>query len=300
MVSIVLPTYNRSTTLPRAIDSVLAQSFADWELVLVDDGSSDDTAAVLARYDDPRIKVFRHERNRGVTAAKNTGFDHIAGEWFVMLDSDDEMVPEALAVLMETAEKTGASAITCNCTDTRTGEMSGRGWDADGWKEPADLAQISGEHWGMQKTALLGSSRFDERLPGMEGILWLKVTHRAGRRYYLHRALRIYHTEGSDRISSRGRRSIREQADIDCAIGDDEEYLRILSVANPQKCHRVVRRVWRARVVSLFLRRQGAQRSSSVLLILGLFSMTITTALVLAGFWYVLGAHRSPRGREGT
>ncbi|MGZ4199133.1 MAG: glycosyltransferase family 2 protein, partial [Thermoleophilia bacterium] len=127
MISIVLPTANRAATLPRAIASVLRQTFTDWELLVVDDGSTDDTAAILAGYDDPRIHVYRHDRNRGVTAAKNTGFDHITGEWFVMVDSDDEIVPEALAVLHETAATTGAAAITCNCTDSRTGQMSGRG-----------------------------------------------------------------------------------------------------------------------------------------------------------------------------
>ena len=67
------------------------------------DGSVDETTAIVGRWysSDSRIRVFRHESNRGVTAAKNTGFDHIQGEWFVMLDSDDEMTPEALAVLLK-------------------------------------------------------------------------------------------------------------------------------------------------------------------------------------------------------
>ena len=263
MISIVLPTANRAATLPRAIASVLWQTFTDWELLVVDDGSTDDTAAILAGYDDPRIHVYRHERNRGVTAAKNMGFDHITGEWFVMLDSDDEIVPEALAVLHETAATTGAAAITCNCTDSRTGQMSGRGWEADGWKTETDLVQISGEHWGMQRTALLGSLRFDERLPGMEGILWLKITHAAGRRYYLHRALRIYHTEGSDRLSTRGRRTMRENLAIDRAIGDDTEYLRILCEVNRDKCRRVLRRVRRARALSTIVRAPASGQADS-------------------------------------
>jgi glycosyltransferase involved in cell wall biosynthesis len=249
MISIVLPTYERAATLRRAVDSVLRQTYSDWELVVVDDGSTDDTAAILATYEDPRVHVYCHERNRGVTAAKNTGFDHIAGEWFVMLDSDDEMVPEALSVLHETAARTGAVALTCNCIDSRTGEMSGRGWEADGWKTEADLAQISGEHWGMQRTDLLGSRRFDERLPGMEGILWLKITHSAGRRYYLHQALRTYHTEGADRISYR-RRKMRERLAVNRAIGEDSEYLRILREMNPDKYRRVARRARRARILS--------------------------------------------------
>jgi glycosyltransferase involved in cell wall biosynthesis len=253
MISIVMPTYDRAATLPRAIDSVLAQTLDDWELIVVDDGSSDETAMVLARYRDPRIRVYRHGYNRGVAAAKNTGFDHIAGEWFTVLDSDDEIVPDALATLLDTARSTGAAAITCNCVSAGTGQLTGHGWDADGWKGEADMTRISGEHWGMQKAALLGTKRFDERLPGMEGILWIKITHAAGRRYYLHKGLRIYHPEGGDRVSAVVR-SRRERIAIDRAIGDDTAYLHILRATNPDKYRRVVRRAWRARVLSVIVR----------------------------------------------
>ena len=133
--------------------------------------------------------------------------------------------------------------------------MSGRGWETEGWKTEADLAQISGEHWGMQRTSLLGSRRFDEHLPGNEGILWLKITHAAGRRYYLHRALRIYHTEGFDRVTVRARGTLRERAAVACAIGDDKEYLRILRDVNRDRHRRLTRRIWRARLASAFLRK---------------------------------------------
>jgi glycosyltransferase involved in cell wall biosynthesis len=79
-VSIVTATYNRADTLGRAIDSVLRQTYPDWELIVVDDGSTDRTSEVLSGYTDERIRVFKHERNRGVTAAKNTGLDHMQGD----------------------------------------------------------------------------------------------------------------------------------------------------------------------------------------------------------------------------
>ena len=107
MISVVLPTYDRAATLPRAIDSILVETYPDWELIVVDDGSTDTTAEVMAAYHDPRIRVLRHDTNRGVTVAKNKGFDHLRGEWFVMLDSDDEMVPDALRTLLSVAERTG-------------------------------------------------------------------------------------------------------------------------------------------------------------------------------------------------
>ena len=148
MISIVIPTYDRAATLGRAIDSVLAQTYTEWELVIVDDGSTDDTEAVLARYTDPRITIVRHDRNRGVAAAQNSGFDAMRGEWFTVLGSDDELVPEAFETLMATCVETGALAVTCNCVDSRTGEFSGLGWDADGWMSLGDLSRLSGSTGG--------------------------------------------------------------------------------------------------------------------------------------------------------
>jgi glycosyltransferase involved in cell wall biosynthesis len=76
MISVVLPTYNRATTLPRAVNSVLRQSFPDWELIIVDDGSTDETPQFLPTIRDPRVVVYRHPENRGVTAAKDTSLHH--------------------------------------------------------------------------------------------------------------------------------------------------------------------------------------------------------------------------------
>jgi glycosyltransferase involved in cell wall biosynthesis len=87
-VSIIIPTYNRADTILRAIDSVLAQSFSDWELIIVNDGSTDNTAELLAGLD-PRIKVI-NQPNGGVTNARNTGLRHATGDYFAFLDSDDQ------------------------------------------------------------------------------------------------------------------------------------------------------------------------------------------------------------------
>jgi glycosyltransferase involved in cell wall biosynthesis len=247
VISIVVPTYNRATTLSRAIESVLAQTYVEWELIIVDDGSTDDTADVLAGFADSRIRVFRFSANRGVAATKNSGLDQIAGEWFTILDSDDELAPDALASMLDCAERTGANAITCDCADAATGEVSGTGPKIDGWMTPADAARCQGEHWGMTSTALLGDLRLDERLPGHEGILWMKIGARA-RRYYLHRSLRVYHTEGTDRVT----RSLRSQGvgarvQALATLGEDGEYLSVLRTASPSLYARTVARVWVAR-----------------------------------------------------
>jgi len=93
-VSIILPTFNRADTIMRAIRSVQAQSFQDWELVVVDDGSTDNTAALLAGID-ARITLIRQE-NRGFTEARNTGIRAGSGDYFAFLDSDDEFMPHHL------------------------------------------------------------------------------------------------------------------------------------------------------------------------------------------------------------
>jgi len=95
--SIVLCTYNRARLLPRAIDSVLAQVEQDWELVVVDDGSSDDTPSVVQNYaaNDSRIRGVRHD-NVGLAKSRNVGISLARGLFVTFLDSDDEYLPEHL------------------------------------------------------------------------------------------------------------------------------------------------------------------------------------------------------------
>lgn len=95
-VSVVIPAYNRQDTIGRAIASVRAQTWQDFEIVIVDDGSTDGTAAVAERFADARIRVIRHERNCGASAARNTGIAAARGDYIAFLDSDDEWLPQKL------------------------------------------------------------------------------------------------------------------------------------------------------------------------------------------------------------
>jgi Glycosyl transferase family 2 len=99
--SVVVPTYNREQIVCRCIDSVLRQSFDDFELVIVDDHSTDGTLAALESYDDPRLRVVRHEHNRGINPARHTGVVNSTGTWVVIVDSDWELLPEALERMRE-------------------------------------------------------------------------------------------------------------------------------------------------------------------------------------------------------
>ncbi|MGC9504485.1 glycosyltransferase family 2 protein [Baaleninema sp.] len=95
-VSIVVPSYNRGYILDRAIESVLAQTVADWELIVVDDGSQDNTKQVVEQFGDSRIHYLRHHPNQGVCAARNTGIEAAKGTYIAFLDSDDTWHPEKL------------------------------------------------------------------------------------------------------------------------------------------------------------------------------------------------------------
>jgi len=99
--SIVVPSYNRERIVCRCVESCLRQSFTDFELVVVDDHSSDGTLAALERFDDPRLRVVREERNRGITPSRHAGVVNSTGTWVVIVDSDWELRPEALARMRE-------------------------------------------------------------------------------------------------------------------------------------------------------------------------------------------------------
>jgi glycosyltransferase involved in cell wall biosynthesis len=109
-VSVILPTLNRARLLPRAMASVLRQSHADLELVIVDDGSTDDTRAVVESFADNRVVYLRNEAPAGDAAARNRGLAQARGEWLAFQDSDDEWVPHKLAAQLRLAGQLGRGA----------------------------------------------------------------------------------------------------------------------------------------------------------------------------------------------
>lgn len=109
MISVITPAYNAEAYVAETIESVLAQTYTDWEMIIVDDCSTDRTYEIAVRYseNDGRIKVIRHENNSGVAAARNTALDAASGDYVAFLDSDDMWFPDKLRIQYDFMEKHG-------------------------------------------------------------------------------------------------------------------------------------------------------------------------------------------------
>jgi len=180
-VSVIVPTYNRAGLLEQAIDSVLAQTFASFELIVVDDGSTDDSPALLSGYAG-RIRIKR-QINRGVSAARNVGMAAATGEFIALLDSDDYWLPAKLARQVA-------------FFDAHPGEMicqTEEIWVRDGvrvnpkrrhqkfggmiFEKSLPLCLISPSAVMLRKSLLDEVGVFDECLPACEDYdLWLRIT----------------------------------------------------------------------------------------------------------------------------
>ena len=130
LVSVVVPTYERAEELPDTIDSVLAQTHEELELLVVDDASTDHTAEVVRSYDDPRVEYIRHEENRGGSAARNTGIEAAEGEYVAFLDSDDEWLPKKLERQLSLLRSRGSDWIAayCDVQPPEDGDTSRLAW----------------------------------------------------------------------------------------------------------------------------------------------------------------------------
>lgn len=121
LVTIVVPAFNRASTIEAALRSVQAQTYPNWEAIVVDDGSRDETIRTVERFahEDARIRLIRHAENRGAQAARNTGIRHAQGQWVAFLDSDDRWVPLSLQLRLEEATKHHVSVVHSEAYQTR-------------------------------------------------------------------------------------------------------------------------------------------------------------------------------------
>lgn len=113
-ISIIVPVYNKQKQIERCILSVVKQSYKEWELILIDDGSTDDSAFIIQSYlSDSRISYF-YKENGGVSSARNMGMKKASGEWIIFLDADDYFLPNALSILFDFAFSHGTLIAAAN------------------------------------------------------------------------------------------------------------------------------------------------------------------------------------------
>jgi len=113
VVSIIVPCYNSGRFIRATLEAVRAQTFTDWECIVIDDASSDDSAAIVAAMaaEDPRIVPLRLPENLGAAGARNAGLERVRGDYIAFLDSDDYWVPEKLARQVSYARETDAAMV---------------------------------------------------------------------------------------------------------------------------------------------------------------------------------------------
>lgn len=173
LISIVVPAYNRSATLATTIASVLAQTHAGFELIVVDDASVDGTADVVLGCADPRIRYLRNERNLGVSATRNRGVEAARSEWIAFLDSDDDARPQRLErQLQAVAGADDVVLVLCGDHVVNEPSMSLSGF-ADAGAVFDATAQVyrripGASCWLVRRSALLEAGGFDPTLDCFE------------------------------------------------------------------------------------------------------------------------------------
>lgn len=181
LVSVILPTYNRDAFVSRAIDSVLSQTYPNFELIVVDDGSTDNTTGVLATYG-KRINVIQRN-NGGVSAARNSGIRCAVGDYIALLDSDDYWLPEKLAE-QTTFFKSQPDALICQTEEIwiRNGKRVNpkkRHQKFSGmiFEKTLPLCLVSPSAVMMRRSLIDEVGLFDETLPACEDYdLWLRIS----------------------------------------------------------------------------------------------------------------------------
>jgi len=179
LVSVIIPTYNRAWILLEAVESVLSQTYENYELIVVDDGSTDNTRLLLKSFQD--ICVVSQE-NRGVSAARNRGIEAAVGDYLAFLDSDDLWLPEKLDSQMEFF-KTHPKAMICQTQEIwiRNGKRINpkeRHRKASGmfFERSLELCLVSPSAVVIKRDLLKDVGRFDEDLPACEDYdLWLRI-----------------------------------------------------------------------------------------------------------------------------
>lgn len=207
-ITIICATYNRESSIARAIESVKSQVFNGWELLIVDDGSTDETNKVVKPFlDDRRIKYLPLSQNKGVGYARNFAVLQAEGEWVLLLDSDNALADCALENIRAAIATDSSIAMHKFMVKNFNGIPMG-----EAVTKPVVLkvgnflsGDISGEFHTVVRKEALKAVKFFEKFNGGEGIVWSKVALQYGKVKYHPVQTLIYETDGSDRLSLRSK-----------------------------------------------------------------------------------------------
>lgn len=182
LISVIMPAYNAAPFIEEAVRSVMTQTVSEWELLVLDDGSRDDTCTVVERLaaEDCRIRLLRNETNMGVAKTRNRGFSLCKGQYVALLDSDDVWHPQKLERQLAQLRASGADLAYCSYGII----------DANGEKAKADyLVPAKTDFRKLLKENVIGCStvmlcadiikkyRFETNLHHEDYALWLRLTH---------------------------------------------------------------------------------------------------------------------------
>lgn len=162
LISIIIPTYNRSSIIGATLDSILAQSYKNWECIIVDDASTDSTSEFIKKYtEDARISFIRNTRKKGAPGARNTGLLEAKGEFIFFFDSDNVMKQDALKLLLQGAQDNHADVATCFAEVLNDQEQQVNTFS---WKSYGDISTkiLSGETYVDYNIALIRTAALDK------------------------------------------------------------------------------------------------------------------------------------------
>lgn len=205
-VTVIIPAYNRALLLPRTIKSILTQTFKNFELIIVNDASPDNTEEVIKGFLDKRIVYIKHQKNRGLLGALNSGLDRAKGEYLIVISDDDEFLPDALETIVNKfadLSPRGVKILWFDCIDAETGHYSGSGLRKEGYVSYKSYLcnEILGDYWIALKREIIGKNRFEEQLWSTPSILYLKL-HRQNKAYYIPKVIgKVYREHRYGRIS---------------------------------------------------------------------------------------------------